>query len=726
MALCLFATLLEVPAGATEAQPVELTAAHVPGEVVVRFDTGSSAAARAIARTSVDGERITALGRPGLELMELDGTSVRDAIAELESRPDVVYAEPNYLVSTSAVSNDPYLSEQWGLEDASGDIDIDASEAWDVTTGNENVLVAVVDTGVAWTHPDLAQNVWTNPGEDGPAATNGIDDDENGLIDDVRGWDWVEGDNDPMDVSGHGTHVAGTIAARGNNGVGVSGVGWNTKVLPLRVLSASGSGGSAEVAMAFWYAARAGAQVVNASFGSGAFSQAVSEAVAQNPDVLFVAAAGNDGTDNDQSAMYPCNLPHVNLVCVTAISRDNSRPAFANVGSTSVDLAAPGALILSTVPNLGSPFRETFEADVESRWSSGGTSLWGPAPGASGGGYADSPNGSYAANANTWLAMKSPIDTDGAHACALEYSLKLDTARPDAFYVETSTDGSTWTTEASYFGSTEGTWLTLADDLGSLGSQLYVRFRLVTDGSISRDGASVDNVVVRCAAKSYSNNYAYSSGTSMAAPHVSGVAGLMVAAAPTATVPAIRSALLGGVDPVPALTGRTLTGGRVNAARSLDLLISSGPPAPTPTPTPTPTSTPSPSPSETSVPSPTPTTPVDPLPTPTLPVPDPTIAPPAEPEPELHEHGRSVTAKIVRGPRLRGSVSVADGYVSCLQNVQVQIMRNGRPLKSIVTSNQGRFVVRVPSARGRYRAQLDEFQPSETHICSSARSAGIR
>jgi subtilisin family serine protease len=706
-AACLLGTLLQASATALEPGPLLEDAPRIPGEVVVRFDTRLSSAARAAARASVDSERVSRLGPPGLELIELDGISVPDAIEELEARPDVIYAEPNYVVNAAAVPNDPYFANQWALHDQVGDIDIDAPEAWETTTGSPASVIAVVDTGVAWDHPDLADNVWTNPGEDGAKATNGVDDDGNGFIDDVRGWDWVDGDNDPMDVSGHGTHVAGIIGAKGDNSLGVSGIGWNTRILPLRVLNADGSGGSADIARGFWYAADVGARVVNASLGSPSYSQAVSDAVSGNPDVLFVAAAGNQGTNNDQSAMWPCNLPHNNVICVTAVGRDNSRPSFANVGPASVDIAAPGSSILSTFPNIRLLSVERFESDVSSRWVTGGTGAWGPIEGNSGLGYGDSPSGDYGLNENSWVATRTAIDTSASNACAVDYDLMLDTVRPDAFYVETSRDGGSWRRIAAYTGSTEGSWERMSEDIGSSGDRLDLRFRLVSDARTTDDGAAIDDVVVTCAMKTYSaTDYSYLSGTSMAAPHVAGVAGLLFSAAPDASTASVRSAILDGVDAVPALGGLVGTAGRVNAARALSLLLG----APSPTVSPPPDVVP------------TPTASVDPIPDPsTSPEPIPTITP----EPENVEHGRIVNLRMIWGPRLRGRVVAADDYAGCSQNVVLEIRRNGVLLKTITTDDAGRFWVRVPSTRGSYRAIASPSVPSEGHVCLGARSPSI-
>ena len=188
----------------------------------------------------------------------------------------VLYAEPNYRVHTTQLPNDPRYSELWGLENLGQtggalDVDIDAPEAWDVTTG-DHTLVAVIDTGVDYTHEDLAGNMWVNAGE---VPGDGIDNDGNGFVDDVHGYDFVNNDGDPMDDQGHGTHVAGTIGAVGNNGVGIVGVNWNAQILAVKFLDASGSGTNADAVRAINYATQMGARISNNSWGGNEpFSQA--------------------------------------------------------------------------------------------------------------------------------------------------------------------------------------------------------------------------------------------------------------------------------------------------------------------------------------------------------------------------------------------------------------------------------------------------------------------
>jgi subtilisin family serine protease len=256
------------------------------------------------------------------------------------------------------------------------DKDIDAPEAWDRNKGSMSTVVAVVDSGVAWDHPDLSPNIWSNADE---IAGNGVDDDGNGKIDDVRGWDFVDGDNNPWDYEGHGTHVAGTIAARGNNGVGVTGVAWQASIMALRAADALGFASNATVTDAFTYAAANGARVVNASLGGFAQSQAMSDAIADNPSTLFVVAAGNDERDNDATPDYPCNYTAANLICVAATDNKDALASFSNYGVTSVDLAAPGVDIDSARPHETDSFSDGFESGLGNWTVQSGTWLLGDA-----------------------------------------------------------------------------------------------------------------------------------------------------------------------------------------------------------------------------------------------------------------------------------------------------------------------------------------------------------
>ncbi len=341
---------------------------HLPDELLVKFKPGvGSGAAESLARgegarevhefrrprrlqsAPIDAWRLIKLGQ-GADLQKVRGALLRN--------PRVEAVEYNYEVRASVTPNDPRYPELWGLNNigqtgGKPDADVDAPEAWDVQTGTD-VVVAVIDTGVDYTHPDLAANIWTNPGE---IPGNGIDDDGNGYVDDVHGYDFCNNDNDPKDDHGHGTHVAGTIAAVGNNGVGVTGVSWSARIMAVKFLCAGGSGTTSAAISAVLYAADMNAKVMNNSWGGGGFSQALMDAIAtaDQAGALFVAAAGNNGADNDATPFYPSSYQVPNVLAVAATDLNDAKAFFSNYGATSVGLGAPGVSILSSVPPVGDP-----------------------------------------------------------------------------------------------------------------------------------------------------------------------------------------------------------------------------------------------------------------------------------------------------------------------------------------------------------------------------------
>ena len=278
------------------------------------------------------------------------GTSMQQALAFWQSHPNVAIVTPDFELTTQSIPNDPSFGSLWGLSNNGSqggllNADINIEPAWALGTAT-SIVTAVIDTGVDYTHPDLASNIWTNTDE---VAGNGIDDDGNGFVDDVRGWDFVNNDSDPMDDNGHGTHVAGTIGAVGNNGIGVTGVAWTASIMPLKFLDQSGSGSLSDAIKAIQYARVNGAKIINASWGGGGFSSALQSAISQfiTSGGLFVAAAGNEATNNDVTPSYPANYQGV--ISVGASTRTDTRASFSNYG-TSVDVFAPGQSILSTLP----------------------------------------------------------------------------------------------------------------------------------------------------------------------------------------------------------------------------------------------------------------------------------------------------------------------------------------------------------------------------------------
>jgi hypothetical protein len=230
------------------------------------------------------------------------------------------------------------------------DADIDAPEAWDISTNSSNLIVAVIDTGVDYTHPDLAANMWTNTVERN--GSPGVDDDGNGYIDDIYGYDFYNSDGNPMDDHGHGTHVSGTIGAVGNNGQGVAGVCWTAKIMALKFIGSGGSGYDSDAIDCIEYAVQMGAKVTSNSWGGGSYSQALKDAIdaAGAAGVLFVAAAGNDARNNDVFPHYPSSFDSANIIAVLSTDKYDVKSSFSCYGAVSVDLGAPGSNIYSCIP----------------------------------------------------------------------------------------------------------------------------------------------------------------------------------------------------------------------------------------------------------------------------------------------------------------------------------------------------------------------------------------
>jgi serine protease len=344
----------------------------VPNELLVQFRPGVSAQAkeRALARIGASSEEVVAPAgrRPDaegdLELARYPmGLSIAQAVRELGADPAVEFAEPNWVYTRDVDSNDPYFTggQLWGMYgDASSPANAfgsQAAEAWaggNTCTAN-TVYVGVIDEGLMTTHEDLAANVWTNPFD----PVDGIDNDGNGIVDDVNGWDFVNGDNSVFDGTSddHGTHVSGTIAGAGGNGTGVAGVCWNAKLISAKFLGRRG-GTTANAVKSVNYLTdlklRHGLNIVatNNSWGGGGFSQALKDAIDASgaAQIVFVAAAGNDGSNNDATPSYPASYASGNIIAVAAISSTGALASWSNYGATKVHIGAPGVGIYSTLP----------------------------------------------------------------------------------------------------------------------------------------------------------------------------------------------------------------------------------------------------------------------------------------------------------------------------------------------------------------------------------------
>jgi subtilisin family serine protease len=470
LSLCLAGGLLlvtQAEAGGRNGQAARASQSgekYVPGEVLVRMEAGVSvssvnALAGSLGAAKYRDLKVSAVLPKGERILLFKSSALTgEALVKtaLQS-PDVAAASLNYARSLDAVTpNDPRFPELWGLNNTgqtggTADADIDAPEAWSTTTGSSGVVVASIDTGVAYDHVDLAANMWHNPGE---IPGNGIDDDGNGYIDDVYGIDTGYGDTDPYDVDQHGTHTSGTMAAVGNNGIGITGVAWQARIMALQSFASDGYIYDDDAITSINYVVNEklnhGVNVVaiNASWGGAGYNSLLRTAInaAGTAGIIFCAAAGNAGTDNDASPHYPSSYDCANIIAVAATDHNDALASFSQYGATSVDLAAPGVSILSTVPGGGvfvidpsGPFYDTVESGIngwtaQSPWAITTEQSVSPTHA-----WSDSPSGNYANSTN--VAITTPVidlsATPGPDAFGFSVRYDLE-AGYDYLYVEFS------------------------------------------------------------------------------------------------------------------------------------------------------------------------------------------------------------------------------------------------------------------------------------------------
>jgi thermitase len=588
--------------------------AFAPGRAIVQWAPGADRGDRAEARAEAEVSSVTNLGDPDFQLVRArTGQSIGEAIAELEVDPAVAVAEHDGSSVPTTLPDDPLLGQLWGLRNTglgvdgfSGAVagaDVSAEAAWARSIGDPATVVADIDSGYRFEHPDLANVAWDNPDE----TANGADDDGNGIVDDLHGADFIGAngeapsvDGNPTDgdllSGGHGVHTAGTIGAEGDNGVGITGVAQDVRIMPLRVCSRFPSLNDSRcltsaIVAAIHYAGEKGARVANISLTSTSFSQVEVNAIAANPDVLFVISAGNDGTDNDGGGSapaghhYPCDFqpqtdasPPVpgaidNIVCVAATDQADGLAGFSDRGATSVDLGAPGTEVLSTYP-VRRLVDESFEADdFGAKWNAtgaqGGFERTNEAPLASFG-MSDSPGATPdpgAIRASTSTAVSLP---PGFEPCTLEQSRTLSLGggsyRYDVLLDGASVIGSSPTSSGRFILPLEG-------DLAG-GGEVAVRFRYTAGAAPDAgDGVWLDDIELHCTEPvGQASGYEFLQGTSMAAPHVSGAAALLFSLEPAASMSEVRAALLAGAEPTASLAGQTVTGGRLDVAAAMDAL----------------------------------------------------------------------------------------------------------------------------------------------------------
>ena len=458
------------------------------------------------------------------------------------------------------------------------------------------MVVAVIDGGFHYQLPDIAPQVWKNPGESGGGRENdNVDNDGNGEVDDWQGFDFIgasssapSADDDPFDENFHGTHVAGTVAARGNDGVGVTGVAQRARLLNVRHTDAEGNAAFSSTLNALDYAGDMGADVANGSFaftGSAATTSLFNQVIAAHPGTLYVAAAGNgngNGGDNldagtsGENEGAPCEATAANLICVAATDQADRIPSFSNFGTTSVDLGAPGVDILSdwaraTHFSSTMPSATAFNVDWPSPggWS---RTTADPFDTPDGGAIIDSP-GNYAPNTVNVATSRAFTVPAGSTGCELRYFRGVAIGTGDSAAIEVLRNNAVFVSASFAEGSNSArNGFIELDDAIAGSSNVQVRLRVSANGDASVDrGMSMANVRLDCdPRKGQPGGYAYIDGTSMASPHVAGAAALLLAKNPTLSVAQLRTALLTTGDPTPSMAGRTVTGRRLDIAAAVN------------------------------------------------------------------------------------------------------------------------------------------------------------
>jgi subtilisin family serine protease len=485
-------------------------------------------------------------------------------LAKLQAEPAIEFAEPNYLRWTSDLRtpNDAKFSQLWGLQNTGQAVngvtgtpnaDISFLKGWGLAQPTTNeIVVGIIDTGIDPTHPDLVNNLWTNPGE---IPGNGLDDDGNGYVDDIHGYDFVLGTGSLTDSGFHGTHVAGTIAATGNNAIGVIGVDFQAHIMALKVSSDGSSIDSAAETEAIQYAAMMktrGVNVValNASYGGGSSSSIEESAMQAAGDVgiVFCVAAGNNGANNDTMPFYPASYRLANMIVVAASDQTDALASFSDYGAATVDLAAPGVNILSCLPVALAAtdsyvLQSTNVFAANALTYSGTTSLTGITAAIYDCGLGNPTDFPAAVNGNIALIQRG----------TLTFASKVTNAMAAGARA------------AIIFNNSSGNFL---GTLGSAGSWIPSVSLSQADGQALQAALPATGTIIN--APDPTQIYQFLDGTSMAAPHVSGAVAFAALNFPTDSVAQRIQRILANTTSVPGLAGQTVTGGRLNLARIVD------------------------------------------------------------------------------------------------------------------------------------------------------------
>ena len=577
-----------VATGGGKAKPGNLSVARPSmkeGEILVKFKNTLSTSSAGDLVSMLGGSLVETVGKDNIHVVTLpEGMSVEQAVNSFSADSNVAHAQPNYRYYPTAIPNDASYDQLWGLHNTGQTIsdpsyntnnpgssgnDIDAQLAWDEITDCSAVVVAVIDTSINYTHEDLASNMW-----------------DGGVSYPHHGYDFVDYDNDPMATDGqiHGGHVAGTIGARGNNSVGTAGVCWQVEIMAVRVLGPSG-GFTSDIIQGIEFASDNGAHVINMSLGGGGgFDSLFSNAItyARDRDVVVVVAAGNEANNNDGGTVdnerWPCNFTQDNLICVAALDQAYALASFSNIGTTSVDVGAPGTNILSAWP--GNVQAVTTYSDWTEVYVSG--SGWrrysacdfgaGPLPMITNpDGWCDFVSTQYADNTDSTIYKE--FDLSGLLGAGFTALAFVDTEQGfDYVSVYASGAGGNPAITTPLFsgsGSTGGYAFQFEFELDNcLSTTCSIGYRLQSDGSVTDIGVAIFNMEIQ-KTEPNSSVYVNINGTSMASPHVAGIAALVRAYNPQYTYLDTVNAILEGGEATPALTATTTTGKAANAMGSL-------------------------------------------------------------------------------------------------------------------------------------------------------------
>lgn len=611
---------------------------YVEGEVIVKYKnnrinlkTASGiTAARGFNRSLAMQEQEN-FNETNISILKIPADqTVAEAIVKLEDNPNIEYAEPNYIRQfTSINTNDVYKDMLWGLDNtgqtidgasSTPDADIDAPEAWVINEGtNASIIVAVIDTGVAYNHPDLINQMWD--------GTNCKDENGNALGGCNHGYDFVgDGtitrigtssvyitpgeDKTPLPTRmSHGTHVAGTIAAQKNNGVGIIGVAPNVKIMALKTDTIRGGLLSSDIISAVNFARVNGAKVINASFGGDEYSQAEFDVIKLFADAggIFVAAAGNNGEDNDITPFYPAGYDVDNIIAVASTGQNDELSYFSQYGLTSVDVAAPGENILSAVADetyLSETFENVVPFNIPVGWVTSGTgaSNWAASSTFTSFGislFADK-NNPYNNDADSAITLPT-LDLSTATSAKTTFYSKCDTENDvnlanDYMVWEISKNGSDWFEVGRWNEASTTISVDMSDSDGTsvgyyfdeeipseyLTADFSIRFRWHTNESIvSVNGCNIDDVEIIGFTDGVNNAYNYYDGTSMATPHVAGLAGLIWGYDPYLSPASLKNRILTTGNSLAALATTTVSGKRINAYNALNFFDITPPAKPT-------------------------------------------------------------------------------------------------------------------------------------------------